>query len=134
MNALSQAVLNKFTAKFPQITDHAKVQLEQQLSEFMKLPVVARYLSNPDGSAGHLEGTPKGELAPNIEFQKTIGSFVALKALMSGAQIFEGRPNDPKSLEHKMRSALDSVNTHFQNESGGKLSDFEPLTDGTGNA
>ncbi|MCA3886306.1 MAG: hypothetical protein IOC38_14760, partial [Burkholderia sp.] len=90
--------------KFPSLADNAGTlaSIRADLKSFTDEPVVASYLFNADGTKAVLEGTPKGDLAPDIEFQKTIGSFVALQAMMKGVPIFGGDVKDSGSLEVKL--------------------------------
>ncbi|MCA8047102.1 hypothetical protein [Burkholderia arboris] len=126
---LSDAVIASMVKKFPSLADNAGTlaSIRADLKSFTDEPVVASYLFNADGTKAVLEGTPKGDLAPDIEFQKTIGSFVALQAMMKGVPIFGGDVKDSGSLEVKLSGAVDAVNARFQSESNGKLSGFEPL-------
>jgi hypothetical protein len=128
---LADDVLDSMVRKFPTLASSPAIQVSvrQALQSFIREPVVAHYLFARDGSEAHLEGTPKGGLAPHIEFQKTVGSFVALTAMMAGVPIFGGTIEfpDPMSLEEKFTSSVRRVNAQFQSESGHQLSDFEPL-------
>ncbi|MEN2470408.1 hypothetical protein [Burkholderia sp. GS2Y] len=129
IDALSDQVIASMVKQFPSLAEngHAPASLRAELKSFTDEPVVASYLFARNGTNAVLEGTPKGELAPHIEFQKTIGSFVALRALMAGVPIFGGDVKDSASMEAKLSAAVNAVNARFHTETNGKLAGFEPL-------
>lgn len=112
---LTQPIINKMMAILPELTEKREFLLQEAVI-FLSDTIAVKYLFDQYGNPVSLEGTPKGGLSSEIEFQKTMGSCLALRALHSGCNIFGSSPDSENSLEKRLAILLNCINTHFSGQ------------------
>lgn len=126
-DSVVQTVIENMVRQISGLSDDTTTQadMKRKAKAFLDDTVAMRYLFDQDGTPSILEGTPKGGLSSETEFQKTMGSYLALIALHAGYNIFGSPPGSENSLENRLRELFNSVNAHF----GGRYQDKnEPMT------